>query len=396
MDLSAGTQLVAIPGPSVIPEAVRIAMSSPMPNIYAGDLLECADRVLERLPAIARTAARAFIATSNGHGAWELAVQNVLAPGDRVLVVETGRFAVLWGEYAERVGATVDTLTADLGQPVGAEALSAHLDMVDEDYAAVLVSHTDTMTSVRNDVSEIRRALDACGSTALLMADCIASLGCEPYLMDDWGVDVTVSASQKGLMCPPGLGIVWADERAIETYRGRAGSPATSYFDWGPRLEPRGFYDTFSGTPPVAHIRALDVALDLIDNEGGLDAVWARHEVIAAAVRAAVEAWSTPDGIGFVAAEGFRSNAVTTVSTGVIDATALRQRCEHRGGLTLGIGMTTHPDQSFRIGHMGMVSPPMILGTLGVIEAGLRSMNAPIGQSGVAAASEVLATALAQ
>ena len=194
-------------------------------------------------------------------------------------------------------------------------------------------------------------------------------------------------------MCPPGLGFVWAGERALA-----AMDPdrlRVSYLDWSKRLDPQMIYEIFSGTPPVTHLRALEVALTLIDEEGGLEAVWARHQAHADAVRAAVSAWASPGGLSLnVASPAHRSNAVTTVQTGDIDANELRRRCTEQAGLTLGIGMVTMPNHTFRVGHMGWHNPPMILGTLGTIEAALSSMGAPMASSGIAVAAASIGAAL--
>ncbi len=363
-----------------------------MPNIYSGELLEVSDRVLERLPQVARTTGHPFVMTSNGHGAWQMAISNTLLPGDRVLVLESGRFAVIWGEYAAMAGVDVEVLTGHDGSPVDPDAVRDRLQRDDGSIVAILVAHTDTSSSVRNDIAAIRRAIDEAGHSALLMVDCIASIACDRFEMDDWGVDVAVSASQKGLMCPPGLGLVWAGDRAVDRFRSLPRDrPRVAYFDWETRLAPRAFYDTYAGTPPVAHLFALEAALDLIDEEGGLDHVWERHRVLASAVRAAVEAWSTPGGINFnVGSKENRSNAVTSVLTGEIDAARLSAICRDNLGVTLGIGVANAPDRSFRIGHMGHLNPHMVLGTIGAIEASLVAMNAPFAHSGLAAAADLI------
>lgn len=390
--LNHGRDIVSIPGPSILPDRVRTALARPMPNIYSGDLLEVSDRLLGRLPGIARTEGHPFVITSNGHGAWQMAIANTLVPGDKVLVLESGRFARLWGEYAAMAGVDVETLDGDYRSPVDPERVHDRLLRDDGSIAAVLVAHTDTSSSVRNDLLAIRAAIDEAGHRALLMVDCIASIACDQFEMDAWRVDVAVSASQKGLMCPPGLALVWAGDRAVERFRSLPlDRPRVAYFDWENRLVPRAFYDTYAGTPPVAHLYALDAALDLIDEEGGLDKVWARHVVLAGAVRAAVEAWSTPGGISFnVESEDHRSNAVTSVLTGEIDAARLSNFCQDELGVTLGIGVANAPDRSFRLGHMGHLNPHMILGTIGAVETALVTMNAPFADSGVAAAAEVI------
>ncbi len=386
--------MVAIPGPSILPDAVRTALARPMPDIYDGALVDLAFGVLGRLPAIARTSGNAFVVASNGHGAWQMAISNTIARGDKVLALESGRFAVFWGAAAGLAGAEVEILPGDFHSPVDPDALEARLRADSgKSIKAILVSHVDTSSSVHNDIPALRAAIDAADHPALLMVDCIASLGCDRYEMDDWGVDLTVGASQKGMMCPPGLGFVWAGERAVAAMD--PDRPRSSYLDWEKRLDPQMFYEIFSGTPPVAHLHALEAALDLIDDEGGLEAVWARHRVHADAVRAAVEAWHATDGLSLnIASPRHRSNAVTTVQTGEIDAVELRRRCAEQTGLTLGIGMVTMPDRTFRIGHMGWHNPPMILGVLATIEAALHSMGAPMASSGVAAATAVIGEAL--
>lgn len=399
MDLSIGENLVAIPGPTILPDRVRAALAEPMPDIYAGELLDMSDAVLERLPGLVRTAGKAMVVIGNGHAAWQMSISNLLLPGDRVLVLESGRFAVGWGQYAELAGAQVDVLPADDRSPVDPAAVESYLSSAQgADIKAILLVHTDTASSVRNDLAAVRSAIDASGSDALLMVDCIASIGCDPYEMDEWGIDVTIGASQKGLMCPPGLGFVWVSPKAAEAYeRIKATDRRVGYVDWERRLDPQVFYETYAGTPPVAHIRAINAALDLIDEEGGLPAVWARHRVLGDAVRAAVAAWSADGAIDFnITSPDHRSNSVTTVLTGSIDANQLRELSRDYAGVTLGIGIGLHSTTSFRIGHMGYISPASILGTLGTIEASLHAIDAPVGGSGVAAAAAVIGDGLAE
>lgn len=392
--LAAGPEIVAIPGPSVMPERVLDAMRRPMPDIYAGELTEVIDQVWDALPAVACTTARPFVAIGNGHAAWEMAISNTLSRGDLVLVLECGRFAGIWGEMASFNGLRVETLTAEVGRAVSPERVAERLAADGErEIVAVLMVQTDTASSVRNEIAPIRGALDDADHPALLMVDCIASLGCEPYRMDDWGVDVTVSASQKGLMTPPGLGIVWAGPRALDAHR--SAGMRTRYWDWTYRTEEGPYYLRFCGTPPVSHLFALGEALRMIDEEG-LDARWERHRVLADAVRAAVGAWSVPDGVRLFATEpGERANAVTTIVGGAVDVDRLRAICDDEMGVTLGLGIGDLGGPAFRIGHMGHVNAPMILGVLGAIETALISMDAAMGGSGVAAAAGVLAGRLA-
>jgi alanine-glyoxylate transaminase/serine-glyoxylate transaminase/serine-pyruvate transaminase len=393
MSLRHGRETVAIPGPSIMPERVLAAFRMAMPNIYDGELLDVSEELFDRLKPIAKTEGHLFVTIGNGHSAWEMTTSNVFNAGDTVLVLESGRFATVWGETVLLSGVKVDTVSGSDRAPVDAAAVHDKLASMPADhYAAVLMVHVDTATSVRNDVAAIRAAMDAAGSSALLMVDCIASMGCDEYRMDDWGVDVTIAASQKGLMTPPGLGYVWASERAVE--RGRGNDRRNSYFDWDKRINAELIYQNYSGTPPVSHIFAAREALRMIEEEGGIEAVWARHAVLADAVRAAVRAWSTPDGIDLqVCDPGAYGNCVTTVRTGSIDALELARRCEDGAGVTIGKGLMDPPSM-FRIGHMGHTNPPTILGTLGTIEAALHAMGAPIGGSGVAVAADVIGAAL--
>ncbi len=361
-----------------------------MPNIYDGELVDVSTRVLDRLPAIAGTSGHAFVAISNGHGAWEMAISNTLSRNDTVLVLESGRFARGWGEMAAASGVTVETLSGNDRGPVEPAAVTDRLRAdTAHSIKAVLVVQTDTATSVRNDVAALRRAIDAAEHPALFMVDCIASMGCERYEMDAWGVDVTVAASQKGLMTPPGLGFVWANDKAIAAHQ--TADLRSGYFDWTARINSHAHYQLYAGTPPTSHLFALHEALDIIDEEGGLEAVWARHRVMAEAVWAAVDAWSSEFGLECnIVDPQHRSYAVTTVRTGVVDADRLREICEDGAGLTVGLGIGDL-GPNIRIGHMGHLSPPMLLGTLGTIEAALIAMDAPIGGSGVAAAAASLA-----
>ncbi|MDP7066416.1 MAG: aminotransferase class V-fold PLP-dependent enzyme [Acidimicrobiales bacterium] len=393
MSLSYGRPMVSIPGPSVIPDRVLAAMHRPMPNIYEGDLIEVSFSVQDDLRKIARTEQPVFISVSNGHGAWEMAISNTLSRGDKVLVLESGTFAVGWGEMAEVSGVKVEILSGSHPDPVNPEALEERLKAdISKEIAAVMVVQVDTATSVRNDIQAIREAMDAADHPALLMVDCIASLGCESYEHDEWGADITVAATQKGLMVPPGLGFVFASEKALAAHE--KANLRSGYFDWEPRSNPDQHYKIYCGTPPIQHLWAMREALDMLFEEG-LENVWERHRILADAVRAAVDAWHAPNGFSFNVAEPqSRSNSVTTILTGDIDAAELRRIAEADAGLTLGIGLDEFANRAFRIGHMGHLNPPMILGTLGTIEATLARMGAPMSSSGSAAAAAVIGAAL--
>ena len=393
MKLNQGRPLTAMPGPSVIPDRVLSAMHTSMPNIYEGALVDTSMSVFDDLPAIARTSGRAFMAISNGHGAWEMSLTNTLSRGDKVLVLGSGRFAIGWGDQAKMLGAEVEVIEAGDRNPVDPAVVEERLRADSgHEIKAILVVQVDTASGVWNDIAAIRRAINAAGHPALYMVDCIASLGCVEYLMDEWGVDITVGGSQKGLMVPPGLGLVWASDKALAAHQ--TANMRSPYWDWTNRMSEEAHYLRYCGTAPIQHIYAMRTALDMIAEEG-LEAIWQRHSVFAGAVRAAVSAWSTPDGLDFnIVDPAHRSNSTTTVLAGTIDAARLRQICEHDAGLTLGIGLGDFSGRSFRIGHMGHLNPPMVLGTLATIEAGLNAIGAPMGGSGVAAAAKVIGDAL--
>ena len=388
-NLSQGREIVAIPGPSIIPDRVLSAMHRAMPDIYEGDLTTVIDSVWAGLPEVVQTSGRVFVPIGNGHAAWEMALSNTLSRGDHVLVLNCGRFAAIWAEMAEFNGLNVEVMEAEEGFANEPSALEERLRAdVDHKIAAVLTVHVDTATSVRNDVPALRRAIDAAGHPALFMVDCIASMGCERFEMDAWGVDVTIAASQKGMMTPPGLGLVWANAKALGAHE--SADLRTRYWDWTYRSEEGPYYLRFCGTPPVSHLFGLAEALAMMAEEGW-EARWERHRVLADGVRAAVDAWSTPGGIGFIAQrEDQRSDSVTSVTTGSIDAVELRRLCRQQMGVTLGLGIGSDESASFRIGHMGHVNAPAIVGVLGSIETALMSMGAPLGASGVQAATAAL------
>src|SRR5262245_8992177 len=224
-----------------------------MPNIYEGELIDVSNEVFERLPGVARTTGTVFVTISNGHGAWEMAISNTLSKGDAVLVLESGRFAVAWGEMAAFSGVDVEVLYAPDRQPVDPEAVEARLRAdTARSIKAIFVAHVDTGTSVRNDLPALRRAIDAADHPALLMVDCIASLACEEFEMDAWGVDLTVAGSRRGLMVPPGLGFVYAGPRALAAHA--SAGLRTGYWDWTSRALDGPHYLRYCGTPPISHL----------------------------------------------------------------------------------------------------------------------------------------------
>ena len=400
MSLANGRPYLAIPGPSVMPDRVLAAMQRPSPNIYEGELIALVESLWPDLKAVARTAGHLAIYIGNGHAAWEAANSNLFSRGDRALVISTGNFGIGWATSARAIG--VDVAVLDFGRSVAADPgrIEAAL-RADRDHKirAVLMTHIDTASTVRNDIVAVRAALDAARHPALLAVDCIASLGCDAYAMDDWGVDVTVGASQKGLMTPPGLAILWFSERARQVCAGA--DLRTPYWDWRPRYAPEEFWQYWHGTAPTHHLFALRAALDMIGEEG-LPAVCARHEALAGAVWAAVEAWGAGQGrIALNVADPVaRGRSVTSVRIKAPDAARLRQWCETKGGVTLGIGLGMGSDDDpkaegwLRVAHMGHVNAHMTLGALAVMEAGMQALGIAHGGGAVEAAAAVVAKAV--
>ena len=269
MSVRAGREFLAIPGPTTVPDEVLRAMHRPAVEIYSGPLLALTEGLMRDVARVFNTKGRAYIYTANGHGAWEAALTNVLSKGDRILVLESGRFAISWGEHARRMGVEVEVLKGDMRHAVRPAEVEARLKADRKSSGgtikAVLVAQIDTASGVVNDIAAIGQAIRAAGHDALLMVDAVASLGCMPFDMDDWGVDVAMSGSQKGLMAPPGLGFVAANERAREAHK-KAGL-RTPYWDWTER-EGEQHYQKYAGTPPEHLLYALRQALDLMFEEG--------------------------------------------------------------------------------------------------------------------------------
>lgn len=329
--------------------------------------------------------------TSSGHGAWEATVTNLFDIGDRVLLCDTGLFSAKWGEMCEAQGLEVTRLVTGERHGVDPTVL-AELLAADADHriAGVLVCHTETSTGITSDLGAVRRALDGLGHPALLVVDAIASFATTPLDASAVGADAVLAASQKGLMMPVGLSFSGISPRAVE--RSYANERHRFYWDWRRRLEAEG-YRKFCGTPPIHHLFALRAALDLIAAEGGLEAVVARHRRLAEAVRIAVEHWSKSGALELNALDPEqRADSVTCVRVGEgIDADRVVTIARERFDVTLGSGVGSLAGRSFRIGHLGDLNPPMVLGALGGIEASLRHAGVPIGSGALDAAAEHLA-----
>ncbi len=394
MTLRHGRELLAIPGPTTVPDSVLGAMHRQPIDIYEGELLDITDRCLRELRTVFATAHPVYIYIANGHGAWEAALSNVLSRGEQVLVLESGRFATNWGRMAQALGAEVLTLPGSLRAAVDPAAVEARLR---EDTArsirAILVVQVDTATGVVNDIPAIRAAIDAAGHDALLMVDVIASLACMPFEMDAWHVDVAVGGSQKGLMMPPGLAFCAAGPRAREAHR--HADLRTRYWDWSERDGPE-HYQKYCGTAPEHMLFALERALQLLFEEG-LENAFRRHRLLAGAVRGAVAAWGEGGALEFNIIEpAQRADSLTSIRMRErYDPQPLREFCRDTCGVTLGSGIGDLGGKAFRIAHMGHVNAPMILGTLSCVELGLETLGLPHGRGGVQAAITSLAGALA-
>ncbi|WP_380057637.1 pyridoxal-phosphate-dependent aminotransferase family protein [Falsihalocynthiibacter sp. SS001] len=399
MSLANGRRYLAIPGPSVMPDRVLQAMQQAAPNIYTGPLIDLTASLIPDLKTVAGTKHRAAIYIANGHGIWEAALSNTLSRGDKVLVLATGRFGIGWGEMAAAVGIQTEVLDFGLHSTLDLDRVKAALiaDTAHE-IKAITTVHVDTSTSFRNDIKALREAIDATGHPALLMVDCIASLGCDEFQMDAWGVDVMISASQKGLMTPPGIGFVFYNPKAEEA---RAKVDVVSkYWDWTPRGNPQEYYEYFGGTAPTHHLFALREALNMLVHEEGLANVYRRHATLAKAIWAALDAWGVGSSIEMnVKDPALRSHAVTSVKIEAPLGTALRDYLSENLGVTLGIGLgmaaggTPEWHGYFRIGHMGHVNAHMVLGTLACIDAGLKALDIPHGDGALDAATRVIAQA---
>jgi alanine-glyoxylate transaminase / serine-glyoxylate transaminase / serine-pyruvate transaminase len=389
MVVRAGREIMAVPGPTTIPDDVLRAMHRAAIDIYSGPLLAVTDSLLRDLRRLFSTAGRCYIYIANGHGAWEAALTNVLSRGDKVLVLESGRFATSWGEAAAKLGVEAEILRGDWRRAVRPADVEERLR---EDKAgeikAILVAHIDTASGVVNDIAAIGKAIKAARHDGLLMVDAVASLGCVPFEMDAWGVDVAMSGSQKGLMSPPGLGFVAAGPRAREAHA-KAGL-RTPYWDWTAR-DGDIHYQKYCGTPPEHLMFAVRQALDMLFAEG-LDNVFLRHRLLAEAVRRAVSVWSEGQAFSFnISEEAERSDTVTTIlMNDGFDPRVLFEYCHTKCGVVLGIGIGALSGKAFRIAHMGHVNAPAILGVLGVVEMALDALAIPHGKGGTQAAIEWL------
>jgi alanine-glyoxylate transaminase/serine-glyoxylate transaminase/serine-pyruvate transaminase len=383
----AGRHLLQIPGPTNVPLRVRAAIAEPTMDHRGPAFAELAGTVLTKLRQVFKTAHPVVIFPSSGTGAWEAALVNTLSPGDQVLMPETGHFAALWREVAQRLGLEPVVIEGDWRRGAGADAVAAALRAdTGHSIRAVCVVHNETSTGATSDVAAVRAAMDDAAHPALLMVDTISSLASIDYRHDEWGADVAVGASQKGLMLPPGLSFNVVGPRALEAHK--AATLPRSYWDWGPMLSANagGF---FPFTPATNLIVGLSVALNMLIDEEGLDEVFARHARLAEATRRTVEGW----GLEIVCMEPTeRSNSLTAVlMPDGADADELRKIILQRFNVSLGNGLGRLKGRVFRIGHLGDFNELMLAGTLCGVEMGLGLAGVPHKKNGIGAALDYLA-----
>lgn len=382
----AGRHFLQIPGPTNVPDRVLRAMDMPTIDHRSPEFGALGRRVLEGIQSIFKIAGSVFIYPASGSGAWEAALVNTLSPGDHVLMYETGHFASQWKAIAIRLGLDPEFIQSDWRAGVDPAAIEARLaDDKARSIKAVCVVHNETSTGCASRIDEVRKAIDAAGHTALLMVDTISSLGSMDYRHDDWGVDVTVGGSQKGLMLPPGLSFNAVSDRALAA--SKLARLPRSFWSWEEMAGPneKGF---FPYTPATNLLYGLAEAIDMLHEEG-LDNVYARHARHGEATRRAVRAWGLEV---FCAEPRHYSNTLTAVLMPEgHSADAFRAVVRDTFDMSLGNGLSKLADRVFRIGHLGDFNDLMLAGTLSGVEMGLEVAGVPRSKGGVAAALAYLA-----
>ena len=379
-----GRHFLQIPGPSNVPDRILRAMDMPTMDHRSAAFAQLGRQVLQGCQSVFQTSGPVVMFPSSGTGAWEAAVVNTLSDGDHVLMYETGQFASLWHAMAQRFGLHVTFVPGDWRHGVDAADVEQRL-RADPAIKAVMVVHNETSTGVLSRIPEVREAIDRVGHPALLMVDVISSLGSADYRHEAWGVDVTVSCSQKGLMLPPGLGFNAISPKALAA--AKSGGMKRSYWDWQEMLAPNanGF---FPYTPATNLLYGLREAVDMLREEG-LSNVFARHQRHAAATRAAVRGW----GLEVLAVDPREQSPVLTavLMPKGHDADTLRQVISERFDMSLGAGLGKLTGKVFRIGHLGDFNDLMLAGTLCGVEMGLAAAGVPHRRGGVDAAIDLLA-----
>ena len=381
-----GRHFLQIPGPSNVPDGVLRAMAKPTIDHRGPEFAQLTLRILERLQFVFQTSGPVILFPSSGTGAWEAALVNTLSQGDRVLAFETGQFAALWRDVAVRLGIEVVWVEGDWRHGVDPALVETKLkEDKSQVIKAVLVVHNETSTGIRSRVADVRNAIDAVDHPTLLMVDAISSLGSIDYRHDEWGVDVTICASQKGLMLPPGIGMNAVSDKAVAT--AKAATFPRSYWDWQAviNMNERGF---FPYTPATNLLYGMDVALNMLLQEG-LTNVFARHHRLAEATRKAVKAWGL-ELCGVDPAE-YSDTLTAVMMPERYDADDLRRLILDRFDMSLGTGLGKVKGKLFRIGHLGDLNDLTLAGTLCGVEMGLALVGVPHEKGGVNAALEYLA-----
>jgi alanine-glyoxylate transaminase/serine-glyoxylate transaminase/serine-pyruvate transaminase len=388
MSYSSGRQFVQLPGPTNVPERILRATARPTIDHRGPEFGRLGLEVLEGMKEIFQTSGKVVIFPSSGSGAWEGALTNTLSPGDKILMFEVGQFAALWIQVAVKLGLDVEVVQTDWRHGVDPQVVEAKLrEDRDHKIKAVGVVQNETSSGVTSRVAEIREAMNRAQHPALLLVDAISSLACLDLRHDEWGVDVTVGGSQKGLMLPPGLGFNAISEKALAA--SKSAQLPRSYWDWQPMLS-NNATGYFPYTPATNLLYGLREALQMLREEG-LQNVFARHQRHGEATRRAVRAW----GLENVALDPKEySNSVTAIYTPAgHSADALRNVILERFNMPLGTGLGKLQNKAFRIGHMGDFNDLMLAGTLGGVEMGLELAGVPHRKGGVAAALEYLTEA---
>jgi alanine-glyoxylate transaminase / serine-glyoxylate transaminase / serine-pyruvate transaminase len=382
-----GKHFLQIPGPTTVPDRVLRAMDMPTIDHRGPEFARLGIEVLEACKAVFRTTRPVVIYPSSGTGAWEAAIVNTLSPRDTVLMAETGHFAALWKSLAEKFKLTVELLPSDWRHGAQPEAIEARL-AADRHHRikAVMVVHNETSTGVTSRISEIRQAIDHAQHPALLMVDTISSLGSIAYEHDAWGVDVTVACSQKGLMLPPGLGLNAVSDKALAA--ARASEMSRSYWDWDAIIQ-QNQTGSWPYTPPTNLLYGLRQSIKMLMEEG-LENVFARHQRLAAATRAAVRAWN----LEILCQDPREYSPILTavVMPAGHDADRFRDVVLENYDMSLGAGLSKLKGKVFRIGHLGHFNDLMLMGTLSGIEMALDLAEVPHQTGGVLAAMKVLKT----
>ena len=392
MAVSRGYHFYQNPGPTNIPDRVLRAMDRGAIDFTAAQFKAIAEECFAGLKRVFKTDQTILAYTASGHGAWEAALVNLFSPGDKVLVVESGYFSLNWGMRAEAFGLEVETLPNDWRSAVNPAKLESWL-REDREHAlkAVLVVHNETSTGVLNDIAGLRRAIDAAKHPALFLVDVISSLVSMDFRMDEWGVDVVVAGSQKGLMLPTGMAFTGVSTRAVAA-SAEAQLPRV-YWDWRRLLGQGAQQGYWNGTVPVHFFYGLQEALHMLDEEG-LDNVFARHRRLAEATRRAVQVWRGNNGPEIFGTDpGGRSDTITAVLVPEgHNADQVRQIAVDKFNVSLGGGLDHLKGRVFRIGHLGDLNEPMVLGSIASVEMALDLAGVPHGKGAVQAAMEYLAS----